>query len=113
MSLCNSNNYKQRSGLDKRNKSEQQTDHITPNYNSNLLMNVYPNPANAQVLILISEISDYEITLLDITGRTVQTTEIIQGDKTSIDVSQLQNGIYFVQVTGNGHSTTQKIIVKH
>ncbi len=113
MNLCNSNNYKQRSGLDKRNTSEQQTHHITPLYNSNLLMNVYPNPANGNVLILISEISDYEIKLLDITGRLVYTSEIVQNNKGIIDVSQLQNGIYFVQVNGNGHTTTQKIIVRH
>jgi hypothetical protein len=113
LNLCNSNNYKQRSGLDKRNTNEQQTDHITPHYNYNLLMNVYPNPANGQVLILISEISDYEIKLVDITGRAVITSEINQDNKTKVDVSQLQNGIYFVQITGNGHTTTQKIIVRH
>jgi hypothetical protein len=76
-------------------------------------MNVYPNPANGQVLILISEISDYEIKLVDITGRAVITSEINQDNKTKVDVSQLQNGIYFVQITGNGHTTTQKIIVRH
>lgn len=111
--LCNSNNYKARSGLDKRNVIDQNIENIIPKHNYNLSMNIFPNPANAQVLIIISDISDYLITLIDITGREVITSKINKGDKISVDVSQLQNGIYIVQVTGNGHTTTQKIIVKH
>lgn len=78
-----------------------------------LQVGIYPNPANSAFEITTNDVSDYAITLVDIAGRVILTEEIRQNNKTMIDISQLQNGIYFVQVNGNGHTSTQKIIVRH
>lgn len=82
-------------------------------FKQSLQVGLYPNPANSAFEVYTNAIGDYTITMIDITGRLVYTSEIAQNNKGIMDVSQLQNGIYFVQVTGNGQTTTQKIIVKH
>jgi hypothetical protein len=82
-------------------------------YKQSLQVGLYPNPANSAFEVYTNAIGDYTISMIDITGRLVYTSEIVQNNKGIIDVSQLQNGIYFVQVNGNGHTTTQKIIVRH
>jgi len=82
-------------------------------YKQSLQVGLYPNPANSAFEVYTNAIGDYTISITDITGRLVYTSEIVQNNKGIIDVSQLQNGIYFVQVNGNGHTTTQKIIVRH
>jgi hypothetical protein len=82
-------------------------------YKQSLQVGLYPNPANSAFEVYTNAKGDYTITMIDITGRLVYTSEIVQNNKGIMDVSQLQNGIYFVQVTGNGHTTTQKIIVRH
>jgi hypothetical protein len=82
-------------------------------FKQSLQVGLYPNPANSAFEVYTNAIGDYTITMIDITGRLVYTSEIAQNNKGIMDVSQLQNGIYFVQVTGNGHTTTQKLIVRH
>jgi hypothetical protein len=82
-------------------------------YKQSLQVGLYPNPANSAFEVYTNAIGDYTISMIDITGRLVYTSEIVLNNKGMIDVSQIQNGIYFVQVTGNGHTTTQKIIVRH
>jgi hypothetical protein len=82
-------------------------------YKQSLQVGLYPNPANSAFEVYTNAIGDYTISMIDITGRLVYTSEIVLNNKGIIDVSQLQNGIYFVQVNGNGHTTTQKIIVRH
>ena len=64
--------------------------------NNNLT--VYPNPAHNHLQFVMSNGQLVEsVQILDITGKTVKT--IISGKaKQSIDISTLQNGIYFVKI---------------
>jgi len=69
-------------------------------------INIYPNPANSK--IYIESKSVIEVKLFDLLGN-----EIITTKEKEIDVSNLREGIYFIQVNTNGRIYTKKIIVQH
>lgn len=54
---------------------------------------VYPNPCNDQLNIALKNTKDCEVTILDLMGN-----ELIKTRKSTIDVSEFKNGIYFVRV---------------
>lgn len=63
--------------------------------------NLYPNPANDR-LYIDSKVKINEVTIYDVYGRQ-QELSAISGQQTVIDVTSLNNGIYFVKiVTDNG-----------
>ena len=63
--------------------------------------NLYPNPANDR-LHIESKVKINEVTIYDVYGRQ-QELSAISGQQTVIDVTRLNNGIYFVKiVTDNG-----------
>jgi hypothetical protein len=61
------------------------------------VLNVYPNPTNGSVTVEISSGSIANIAIKDATGR-VAFSKQIQATTTAIDLTGLQNGVYFVQV---------------
>jgi uncharacterized repeat protein (TIGR03803 family) len=67
---------------------------------------VYPNPANNKIIIQANQITD--VKLLDLLGKQITNTKA-----NDVDVSNLINGIYFVQVQTNNSNYIQKIIVQH
>ena len=62
--------------------------------------NVYPNPSNGVFNISTSE--TVKISIVDITGKTVYQTNSLE-DKTAIDLSSLQSGIYLMKEIGRAH----------
>ncbi len=70
---------------------------------------LYPNPADKVVNLSVEE--PCEVSLMDVTGRTVFTQAIKQsGNQTiTLDVSTLPDGLYFVK-TGTHHSS---LIIHH
>jgi hypothetical protein len=74
-----------------------------------LNFSVYPNPANSIVTINTQE-NIKEITMFNLLGEVVLTETV----KNTINVSNINNGIYLLQVkTTNGAIGTQKIIVNN
>lgn len=76
---------------------------------------VYPNPANTylNVVMNLENASDVMINVVDVTGKLVNTVSNSFGlglNKTTLDVSGLTNGIYFIQVMGEGISNTVKFV---
>lgn len=70
---------------------------------------IYPNPAsNSLHISSAGNIIRVEIT--NIVGECVKQLKI-QNSDISIDVSDLENGIYFLQLNGNSGNTTKKIII--
>ncbi|MCF8297081.1 MAG: T9SS type A sorting domain-containing protein [Saprospiraceae bacterium] len=71
--------------------------------------NLFPNPAKENITIKFDSSNDYEkIEIIDMLGKTVKTI-ITQtaNNKISIDISDLDNGIYFLK----GNSQVKKFVV--
>jgi hypothetical protein len=76
------------------------------NQNSKPQIKIYPNPANEQITIQgISKEARVEI--YNVSGQLVKS---IQSPSTSIDISQLEKGFYFLKVTSEGKSQTLKFV---
>ncbi len=73
----------------------------TPDYAGNILQNeisIYPNPAKH--LLNIKGIAEpYNVTIYDLTGRIKMIKNDVSGN--TIDVSELQNGIYFIELSNS------------
>lgn len=72
-------------------------------------VSVFPNPAINS--ITISAPTGSEITIIDISGRMINRTNILN-KSIDIDVSSYKAGLYFVQTTFGGNSHSQKLIVR-
>ncbi|MGZ3863093.1 MAG: NHL domain-containing protein [Bacteroidia bacterium] len=76
---------------------------------------IYPNPTSQNLNIEIQNPTGIEqLKITDVLGKDLrnETLDLRQG-KESIDVSQLQNGIYFLTFKAGNTSSTQKFIVQH
>ena len=78
--------------------------------NSNTNFKIYPNPANG-LLNVASEDLGTEIKIINTLGQIIQTTTI-QNQTTILNISNLLNGIYFLQVFNNEKLIGTRKIVK-
>jgi Secretion system C-terminal sorting domain len=71
---------------------------------------LYPNPAANSVNIALDIKMFNAVQVVDMSGNTVL---YIKADKsiTPLNVSDLQNGVYFVRAIGNGGIQTQKLVI--
>ncbi len=73
-------------------------------------VSIYPNPATGY--FNLSSNLNGTLTIMDISGRVVLSTEIVSGNNT-IDISTLTSGIYISNVVlSDGSKTTAKVMVK-
>jgi hypothetical protein len=77
----------------------------------------YPNPTSdvANFNITMNNAAKAELKLVNILGQTVRTmsVELIAGaNKASMNVADLNAGLYTMVLTSNGKSATEKIMVK-
>ncbi|MES2746845.1 MAG: T9SS type A sorting domain-containing protein [Bacteroidota bacterium] len=71
----------------------------------------YPNPASNNVTITSSEnILLTEVVVTDINGRTVSTNKINNLTEAQINVSELNSGIYFMNITSESGKAVKKFI---
>ena len=69
---------------------------------------LYPNPASGSVSVAGFE---GQVTIVDLNGREVMTAQV--GDtRTSIDISSLPAGAYFVRLTSDSATAVRKLIVR-
>lgn len=79
---------------------------------------VYPNPSSDVVNINVAATSDIEgvVRIMDVTGKIVyqENMNVAQGQQATkkIDISVLNSGMYFVTITSNNGTSSQKLIVK-
>ncbi len=76
------------------------------------LVRVYPNPANSQVNVRVNKFAGkLQVQIIDINGRIVlnQVDDNFNVEK-SININDLQSGIYIVKVTGDNLNYSQKLI---
>jgi hypothetical protein len=72
-------------------------------------LQVFPNPAKAFIQVNADLNGRKEMTILSISGKTVLHDNFIAKKKT-IDISQLPTGVYFLRITTNDGTFTQRII---
>lgn len=76
---------------------------------------LYPNPASQMVQITMPNTSDSleSITLYDVVGKVVRQINSISANQSTIDVSQMEKGVYFVEIlTENNTKQIKKLVVK-
>jgi hypothetical protein len=69
---------------------------------------IYPNPANDQLFIESVESGDYMITVSDLSGRIVLQDWSV--GTSQLDVSELKQGTYFITLSIEGRSSTQRFM---
>ncbi|MDR1112621.1 MAG: T9SS type A sorting domain-containing protein [Bacteroidales bacterium] len=70
-------------------------------------VSMYPNPAK-EVLNIRTSATEYDVQIVDMLGRVV----IAEKSSPAIHISSLTKGVYFVKVTQNGTTHTNKIVVE-
>ena len=83
----------------------------------NFSLNVYPNPAiNSTTLEVYSDNnSDIEINIIDVLGKNVfsETTKVYSGKNLkTLDIRNLQKGVYFINTSINNNLISKKLTVK-
>ena len=83
--------------------------HLTAvNENAATTVGVYPNPASAQVSFTLD--SDAQVSVFDMTGRMVREMNATAGEA-QLNVSELENGVYFVNFRyANGTTAVSKFV---
>ena len=77
---------------------------------SGISFEIYPNPATDGIVnIKTGNNGPKNVSVFDITGKQVINTNILNSE---LSVDALTNGIYFVKVTQNGQSHTEKLVIK-
>jgi hypothetical protein len=88
----------------------------------NYELRVYPNPTDGQLRITNYELGITNVEIYDVMGRMVHTVETrllrqaqqpiasLQDDTTTLDISCLPSGIYFVRIQTENGTVTRKII---
>ena len=78
---------------------------------ANVIFCAGPNPASDMLTINPTVGGSYSAVLFDMGGKTVWEGSQLQ-DATCVDVSSLSEGVYFLKVTANGLTRTEKVLVK-
>ena len=74
-----------------------------------LSVNLYPNPMNDVLNIKLSEVVETRVIISDINGKDLQ-EKLISDIESTIDVSELSSGIYFVKLKNQKGERTLKLI---
>tara|TARA_B100000508_G_scaffold141093_1_gene146620 strand:- start:138816 stop:139853 length:1038 start_codon:yes stop_codon:yes gene_type:complete len=73
---------------------------------------LYPNPASSEInVVLPNNVEDAQITIVDAVGRQVYSGTINSMNQ-QVDVSSLNEGMYFVQLTNGQLKTTKSVVIK-
>ncbi len=74
---------------------------------------LYPNPAKGKITIQNNQyISLEKATIYDVSGRLIITKDISKPENLFLNIDQLSQGIYFINIQSNNASATKKFIVK-
>ena len=77
-------------------------------------ISVFPNPSNGifNIVSPIFQTGNTEIVVYTIDGKVLlEKTEISRSTSSSIDLSLIQNGIYFLQLRNEDHFVKTKIVI--
>jgi hypothetical protein len=81
--------------------------------NTALQMNIYPVPADNELIIEFAAINDYKVSVYNALGQKVDLNSTMTTNKMTLNTQGLSNGVYFVQFQSNERKDTKRIIVNH
>jgi hypothetical protein len=84
---------------------------FTQNEKTSTIM-LYPNPTDKEINIEINEEFEHAQLIINNTNGQEVSNNILSENQSRIDLSHLPKGLYFAQITINGKTETQKLIVK-
>ncbi|MES2748523.1 MAG: T9SS type A sorting domain-containing protein [Bacteroidota bacterium] len=70
---------------------------------------VYPNPANNNVTISVTDIESYKLSVTDLSGKVIM-VKSLSGIENTLDISSLSSGAYFFTLNADNKTETVKII---
>jgi spore coat protein CotH len=74
---------------------------------------IYPNPTSSNLNILVNQVGPYQITIRDVNGREVISTNMDPSSDThTIDINSVAAGFYIITLTHNNFISTKKFIIK-
>jgi hypothetical protein len=87
---------------------------VTVKFNEKLGFSVYPNPASTSLTLEYAPIfKNGTINIIDAAGKRVLSKKVIELNKTILNVSTLQSGVYVVEITNEkGEMMQQKIVIE-
>lgn len=74
--------------------------------------NIYPNPAKSSINIESSLKGKAQVNIFDMTGRNVKQVSVNDMSKVSINVENLNKGVYFISIQQDDNSSIQKLVVE-
>jgi hypothetical protein len=84
------------------------------NLNNNGSILIYPNPSSSAITILLSKVIDATsistLKIINILGQEILTQQIKNQNKTYIDISNYDKGIYFITIINNNKTNSAKFI---
>jgi len=72
---------------------------------------VFPNPATDKINVLLSHKQEATITLHNLNGQVVK-TQAAEFNSNIFDISELDKGLYFVEVISQNSKIIKKLIVE-
>ena len=80
---------------------------------NNVVMKLQPNPASSMVNVALKGVTgNVNMALIDMSGRVVSTSQFDAENGTTINVSNLAKGAYFVRITNSKFNKIEKLIVR-
>lgn len=76
---------------------------------NNTLFSVYPNPSNGNFTVQ-SSVFPATLVMYDVTGKQVTRKDITEME-TAVNVSQLNNGIYYISLIAESGSMNYKLVI--
>ena len=76
-------------------------------------VNVYPNPFTDVTTVSFSEAGNYNLIVVDLTGKMVLNTVTAGNSKVDLNLSALNNGVYILKIVdAKGATTTKKLLLQ-
>ena len=77
-------------------------------------ISIYPNPADNKMTVqIIENVSDISVNLCDMTGRSVLRSRVSGKRSIDLDISRLENGIYYVTILTETKKVTSQVVIMH
>ncbi|TYB79470.1 T9SS type A sorting domain-containing protein [Bizionia myxarmorum] len=84
----------------------------TIDFDTNIQINIYPNPASDIIYFELTSSNYLEIEILNMMGQHIISTKLTKQNNI-IDVSNLRNGLYLINLSEGNKKEVKKIIIEH